>query len=249
MIESLSLPSKIQIIQFFWQHILLLVSLYVMTLGVALCVRSNLGSSVISSIPMAFSLAGQQNLAPPLTIGGYTNLMNMILVVGQILVLRRRFEPVQLFQLLIGFVFGALIDINMYLTSMLTCDTLPVQIAVQFAGCTVMAAGIALEVRCGSVTMPGEGFPVAISRVTGRPFPKIKIVVDVTLVALAVVSCYCFWGAWQWNVIGIGTLFAMFYVGYVVKLLNPHMGWFDRLLGYRPGFRRYIYGLARYIIK
>ncbi len=71
--------------------------------------------------------------------------------------------------------------------------------------------------------------------------------VDVTLVALAISSCYYFWGAWQWNIIGIGTLFAMFYVGYIVKLLNPRMGWFDRLLGYRPGFRRYLYGLARYI--
>lgn len=249
MIKSVSLPSKLQLIQFLWQHILLFVSLYIMTLGVALCVRSNLGSSVISSIPMAFSIAGQEGLAPPLTIGGYTNIMNMILVVGQVLVLRRRFEPVQLFQLLIGFVFGSLIDVNMYITSPLVCDTLPSQLLTQFAGCTVMAAGIALEVRCGSVTMPGEGFPVAISRVTGQPFPKVKIAVDVTLVVLAVVSCYCFWGAWQWNIIGIGTLFAMFYVGYIVKLLNPHMGWFDRLLGYRPGFRRYIYGLARYIHK
>lgn len=247
MIKSVSLPSKVQFIQFSWQHILLLASLYVMTLGVALCVRSNLGSSVISSIPMAFSIAGQQGLAPSLTIGGYTNIMNMILVVGQILVLRRRFEPVQLFQLLIGFVFGALIDVNMYITSSLVCDTLPVQMMVQFAGCTVMGVGIALEVRCGSITMPGEGFPVAISRVTGRQFPKVKIVVDVTLVALAISSSYYFWGAWQWNIIGIGTLFAMFYVGYIVKLLNPRMGWFDRLLGYRPGFRRYLYGLARYI--
>jgi len=24
------------------------------------------------------------------------------------------------------------------------------------------------------------------------------------------------------------------------------MGWFDRLLNYHPGFRRYLYGLARY---
>ena len=47
--------------------------------------------------------------------------------------------------------------------------------------------------------------------------------------------------------VGPGTLFAMFYVGYVVKLVNPHLGWFDRLLAYRPGFRRYIYGMARYI--
>lgn len=45
-----------------------------MTFGVALCVKSNLGSGVISSIPMSFSLAGEAGLAPGWTIGGYTNI-------------------------------------------------------------------------------------------------------------------------------------------------------------------------------
>lgn len=241
--------SKNRIIDFCWQHTLLLVSLFLMTLGVALCIRSNMGSSVISSLPMCFSLAGKDGLAPPLSIGDYTNIMNIILVAGQIIVLRRQFEPIQLFQLLIGFVFGALIDINMYLTGNLICDTVPVQAFTQFAGCTVMAVGIALEVRCGSVTMPGEGFPVALSRMTGSPFPKVKIIVDTTLVVLAIGSCYLFWGSWRWSIIGPGTLFAMFYVGYMVKVISRHIGWFDRLLHYRPGMRRYIYGLARFIFK
>ena len=95
--------------------------------------------------------------------------------------------------------------------------------------------------------MPGEGIQVAVSRVTGRPFPTVKIMGDTMLVILAVISGYCFFGAWPWTVVGPGTLFAMFYVGYVVRTVNPHMGWFDRLLAFRPGFRRYIYGLARFI--
>ena len=172
MIKSVSLLGRDRIIEFVWQHLLLLVSLYFMTLGVALCVRSNLGSSVISALPMAFSIAGTQNLAPPLTIGSYTNVMNIILVLSQILVLRKRFEKVQLFQLIIGFVFGALIDVNMWATSFVDCSTMMQQTVAQFVGCTVMGIGIAFEVRCGSVTMPGEGLPVAISRVTGCPFPK-----------------------------------------------------------------------------
>ena len=109
--------TKEKIIGFAWQHILLLLSMFFMTFGVALCVRSNLGSGVISSIPMSFSLAGEAGLAPGWTIGGYTNIMNVILVAAQVLVLRRQFEPVQLFQLLIGFVFGLFLDINMWLTS------------------------------------------------------------------------------------------------------------------------------------
>lgn len=245
----LHITDRTKIIEFLWQHIWLLISLYIMTLGVALCVRSNLGSSVISSIPMAFALAGQEGLTFPMSIGGYTNIMNIILVVLQILVLRRRFEPVQLFQLVIGFLFGALIDANMILTSYFDYSQLWMQILAQFAGCSVMAFGIAMEVRCGSVTMPGEGIQVAMARVTGMPFPKMKIIIDTVLVALAVASCYVFWGAWQWNIIGPGTLFAMLYVGFMVKLIGRHFGWFDRILGYRPGFRRYVFGLARFLYR
>ncbi|MBD5278911.1 MAG: hypothetical protein HDS32_06710 [Bacteroides sp.] len=239
---------KEKVIGFVWQHILLLFSMYFMTFGVALCVRSNLGSGVISSIPMSFSLAGEAGLAPGWTIGGYTNIMNVILVAAQILVLRRRFEYIQLFQLLIGFVFGFLLDVNMWITSLFSSyETIPVQVIAQFLGATVLGCAVAAEIRCGSVTMPGEGIQVAIAQVTGKPFPVVKIMVDTTLVILAVISGFCFFGKWPWTVVGPGTLFAMFYVGYVVKLVNPHLGWFDRLLDYRPGFRRYIYGLARYI--
>ncbi|WP_300301633.1 DUF6198 family protein [uncultured Muribaculum sp.] len=243
------MPAKDRVVAFVWQHVLLLFSLFLMTLGVALCIKSDLGSSVISSLPLSCSIAGADGIMPPLSVGGYTIVMNFIFVFLQLVVLRRRFEAVQLFQLLIGWVFGWLIDLNMRLTSALACDTLAACILTQLAGCTVMGIGIAFEVRCGSVTMPGEGLPVAISRVSGRQFAQIKIYVDTTLVVLAVASSYLFFGRWAWNVIGPGTLFAMVYVGLVVKFVCSHTPWFDRVLAYRPGFRRYIFGLARFIYR
>lgn len=245
---TIATTSKEKVLSFIWQHILLLMSLNLMTLGVALCVRSCLGSSVISSLPYVFSLAGEAGSnVPRWSIGGYTIMMNFILVLCQIAILRKRFDPMQLFQLVIGFIFGWLIDFNMALTSVLTCETLLYQAIVQFAGCTVMGIGIAFEIRCGSVTMPGEGISIAISQVVDRPFAKVKIYVDTLLVVLAVVSCYIFFGRWLWSVIGPGTIFAMIYVGLVVKLVSPHISWFDSVLRYIPGFRRYIFGLARFI--
>ena len=241
---------KERIISFVWQHILLLISLFIMTVGVAVCVRSMLGSSVISTLPYVFETAGKQMpCIPKLTIGQYTYIMNAVLVVGQIAVLRRKFEPVQLFQLLVGFVFGSLIDVNMWLTAWLVPAALWTKVIAQVIGCTILGIGIALEVRCGSVTMPGEGFPVAISNVTGVPFHKVKICVDISLVTLAVVFCYVFFGTWLWYIVGIGTLFAMVYVGMVVRAVSTHLSWFDRLLAYQPGFRRYVYGLARFLFK
>lgn len=242
-------PTRERVVMFVWQHILLIASLFVMTFGVAMCVRSNFGSSVISTIPFVMSLAGSDGVVPAMTIGEYTYCMNVVLVGLQIVVLRRRFEPVQLFQLVIGFLFGFLLDVNMRLTSPINCDTLWAKVVVQLIGCVVLAVGISAEIRCGSVTMPGEGFPVALSRAFSIPFAKAKIGVDISLVIIATASGYVFFGCWMWNVVGPGTLLAMVLVGALVKIVDPRMEWFGRLLYFRTGVRRYVYGLARFLYR
>lgn len=80
---------KEKIVSFLWQHALLLVSLNLMALGVVFCVKSCLGSSVISSLPFVFSQAGAVGKVPGWTIGGYTIAMNFVLVFCQILILRK----------------------------------------------------------------------------------------------------------------------------------------------------------------
>ena len=112
------MTTKERAISFFWQHLLLLGALYLMTLG-SRPVREILAGQQrdLSSPPFVFSLAGSIGSVPAWTIGDYTIAMNFILVLCQILILRRKFDPMQLFQLVIGFIFGWLIDLNMRLTS------------------------------------------------------------------------------------------------------------------------------------
>lgn len=241
--------SREKVINFIRQHLLLVVSLFVMTLGVALCVRSKLGSSVISTIPFVLTLAGEDKLIMPLTIGEWTYVMNFVLVGLQLLILRRRFEPVQLFQLVIGFLFGWLLDVNMTLTAALPMDGFIYRLLAQVAGCTILGIGIAFEVRCGSVTMPGEGFPAAICKLTRAQFAKMKIIVDVSLVLIAATLGFLFFHRWVWEVVGFGTLFAMIYVGLVVKVLAPRIRWFDRLLYGHTGGYRFLFGLARWLCR
>lgn len=73
------------------------------------------------------------------------------------------------------------------------------------------------------------------------------LLVSLYVMTVGVAASYAFFGCWQWHIIGIGTLFAMFFVGMVVRFAGRYLGWFERLLAYRPGFRRYIYGLARLV--
>ena len=223
--------TKNKAFSFVRRQFLLLVSLFFLALGVALCVRSDLGSSVISSAPYAFFLAGKKGLVPDWTLGMYTNLLNVLLVAGQILVLRRRYRPWQLLQLLIGVVFGVLIDASMAITSIFeSVGEIELRLVIMFAGSTLMALGVSMEMRCASITMPGEGLPAALSKVTGKPFADMKILTDILLVTAAIVSSFLFFGEWMWNIVGGGTLFAMIYIGMAVKFISRHLGWFDRLL-------------------
>lgn len=236
-----------KIISFSWQHLLLIVSLSIMTCGVALCIRPNFGSSVIATIPFIIALAEEASIVSLFTIVEYTHIMNFLFIGLQILILHQRFPRIQLFQFIIGFVFGFLLDVNMWLTSIIVCNTILWKVAVQLMGCVLLAVGISLEIRCGSVTMPGEGIVVAVGKATDIPFAKAKIMVDISLVVIAVAWGYFYFGTWQWQVVGAGTLISMIIVGIMVKLFDKHLEWFSRLLYYRPGFRRYIYGLARCI--
>lgn len=104
---------KKRIISFSWQHLLLIVSLSIMTCGVALYIRPNFGSSVIATIPFIIALAEEASIVSLFTIVEYTHIMNFLFIGLQILILHQRFPRIQLFQFIIGFVFGFLLDVNM----------------------------------------------------------------------------------------------------------------------------------------
>lgn len=76
------------------------IGLFVMTIGIALSVKSNLGVSPVSSIPYTITCVWG------IEMGKATILFHIVLVLIQILVLRKNFKPVQLLQVLIGVVFG-----------------------------------------------------------------------------------------------------------------------------------------------
>ena len=88
------------------------------------------------------------DVVPEWTIGTYTIVMNAVFVVAQILILRRNFEWVQLFQFVIGCFFGMFIVISALVeyrqqsssckSSGNSCGPLPIRSAnsgVLFVGC------------------------------------------------------------------------------------------------------------------
>ena len=79
--------------------------------------------------------------------------------------------------------------------------------------------------------LAGEGFPLAIAKFLKKDFGKVKIFSDTSLVTIGAVFMLIFFGHWDWKMIGPGTLVSMFYVGFMVRVFSPRIGW----LGSRPG--------------
>lgn len=219
--------------------------LFIIAFGTSLSIRANLGSSPISCPPYVLSL-----VPGAWSMGRYVMCMHIFFILAQILLLRRNYKKIQLLQILVSVLFGWYTDVTMWMTSYLQVpSTLAVSIAYPLRfielliGGGILALGIALEVRCDSLMLAGEGFPLAIAKVVKRDFGKVKICSDTALVCVGAIFMLIFFGQWHWDMIGVGTLVSMLYVGFMVRVLSPHIQWADYV--FIPSSTRHQLALAK----
>lgn len=183
--------------------------------GIALITKAALGTSPISSLPYVLSFEF------PITLGGFTFIMNTLFVVGQILLLRRNFQWIQLLQMGVNLIFSSFIDVSMNLMSWFDPSVWWEQILSLLLGCTILALGISIEVAPNVLVVPGEGLVKAISTVIHKRFGSVKIAFDVTLVIIALSLSFLFFS--QLKGLGIGTVISALLVGKIVNLFNRHL--------------------------
>ena len=195
--------------------VVLLVGLLIMSFGVALSIKGDLGTSPISSLPY---VTGQIS---GLTVGNTTIIMHCVLIVIQILLLRRKYQPVQLLQLPVAFVFGYLTDFAVWAVSGLTHSAYWQQWVYCILGILLVGVGVSFEVTAKAVPLAGEGVVLAVCQVTGQPFGRMKVSFDLTLVVLSVILSFIF----LHGLYGVreGTVAAALCVGMVSKFLNPRL--------------------------
>lgn len=195
--------------------LLLVAGLFIMAFGVAFSIKAGLGTSPISSLPYVLSLF------TPLTVGTATIAMHVTLILLQILLLRRRYDPVQLLQLPVALVFGGLTDFSVWVLQGITAPNYAMQWALCLAGILLVGVGVSFEVTASLVTLAGEGMVLAVCKVFPVPFGNAKISFDVTLVVIASVLSFLFLG----GLYGVreGTVAAAFCVGLIARQVNRPM--------------------------
>ena len=125
--------------------LLLCIALGVMAVGVALSIKADLGTSPISSVPYVVSLMSE------MSVGTATILINAILLVGEILIMRRQFQPIQLLQLAVVTLFGWLIDLCLWGLDGLTYADYGQQWMICIAGIIILGIGVSLEVTANLI--------------------------------------------------------------------------------------------------
>lgn len=199
------------------RYILFIISLFFMGIGVALTKHGELGVSPISSVANIVSLRFTF-----LSFGTWLFISNCILLAGQIALLRKRFQPIQLLQIPLSFLFGYFTDLGMWMASFIPNDLYPVRLLLVFAGIAVLAFGVALGVIANVILNSGEAFVKAIADVAGKDFGTVKVIFDVSWVLFSIVLSLLFFGG---EVRGTreGTLISAVLVGFAVKLYRSFL--------------------------
>lgn len=204
------------------RYIIFFIGLFINSLGVSLITKASLGTSPISSIPYVLSL----NF--PFTLGEFTIFFSVLLVVLQLIILRRRFQAEHLLQIPISIAFGYFIDLTMKMLSFVNPQIYAFKIIALLIGCLILGFGVYTEVLANVAMLPGESFVRAVVDVCHTEFGMSKVVFDISMSLIAVALSFLFCHKLQ----GVreGTIIAAILVGFIARTLGRLLSPLEALL-------------------
>ena len=195
------------------RSILFIIGLFFSGIGVAVTKHGALGVSPISSFPNVISEKWTF-----LSFGAWLTVWNCVLLLGQILILRKKFKLIGLLQIPLSFLFGWFTDFGSFLVGALPTKLYALRLACVIFGTVILGFGIALAVIADVILNSGEAFVKALADTLKKEFGNVKIFFDVSCVTLSVIVSLVLFG----KVIGTreGTLIAALSLGFVVKFFT-----------------------------
>ncbi len=196
------------------RYILFIVSLFFAAMGVAVTKHGELGVSPISSVANIISYKFTF-----LSLGMWLIIWNCVLILGQILILRKDFKLIQLLQVPLSFVFGYFTDFGMWCVSFIPANSYIIRLILVICGIIILGFGISLSVIANVIMNSGEAFVKAVSDKSKQNFSNVKIGFDVLCVILSIILSLLFFSG---NIVGTreGTIISALLTGIVVKFFT-----------------------------
>lgn len=200
------------------RYFIMFCGLYLTAFSVTLSVSSDMGTSPISTLPNVFSYK-----FTGLSLGVLMFIWNCLLLVAQVIILRKKFKIYQLLQLPLSFVFSAMIDFtNKYIIANLPIESMFSRILVLVVGCVMLGFAVTLTMKSDVVMNSGEAVVKAFADTFGLNFGNVKIGFDVLYVVLGAVSSFIMFRTLKG--VGAGTVFLAVCTGFVVKFFTKILG-------------------------
>lgn len=203
--------------ELFKRYILFIISLFFAALGVAVTKRGELGVSPISSVANVLSCKFSA-----LSLGTWLIIWNCALIAGQIIILRKKFQIIQLLQIPLSFLFGYFTDFGMWCVSFIPVNSYPVRLVMVVSGVIILAFGISLSVIANVIMNSGEAFVKAVSDSIHKDFGNVKIVFDVSCVIISVILSFILF---SFSLVGTreGTVISALCTGIFVKFFTARL--------------------------
>lgn len=204
------------------RYIFLLAGLFVNGLGVSFITKAGLGTSPITSIPYTLSLG----FTP--TVGMFTFVFNIFLIILQVILLRRNFQLQNLLQLPIIALFSFFIDLTMSLLGFIQPETYVLKVISLVIGCLILGFGVFMEMAANVAMLPGEATVRAVSDVFSTDFGKTKIAFDSSMTVIAAILSFIMFK--HLDGVREGTIVAAILVGFIARLFKKYIGGIEKIL-------------------
>ena len=203
-------------IQFVYRILVYCVGLFILAMGVAVSVNGNLGVSPVNSLPYVVSqILGLQ-------LGTCVTIFFCILILLQIIILRREFQPINLLQIAFSTIFGYFVDFAKLLLGDFCFPTYFGQLAMVAISIVFIGLGVMLFMQADLVPMPMEGLIACVAKKLKKPFPTMKSILDSSVVVVAVILSF----VWFHKLLGVreGTIITAVLAGRMMGVFKKPLG-------------------------
>ena len=206
------------------RYVAFLIGLLLSAFGAVFVIRAALGTSPIAAIPYSLSL-----IVPRLTLGNWTIIMNIVLILVQVILLKGKMNVFQVFlQVLTTFLYGYFSDFFMWVLQAYAPSLYIVKLCSLVAGCAIIAFGLYLEITADVTMLPGDAFVRAIAKVSHKEYGTIKTISDVSMTVIAATLCLVFLK----KLVGVreGTIIISLITGNIMSFYNARFKRFSNWL-------------------
>lgn len=189
---------------------------FLFAFGVIFSVKSNLGVSPVNSLPYTISLITGYDQ------GLLTTLIYCFYIVLQAVLLRRKFSPVRILQVIPAFLFGYLVSLaGRILAFVPTSENYIVRLLYLLFSMVQAAFGVLCYLTAQLVLQPPEGLTESLATISGTEFHKMKIVVDCTIVAISIALNLVYFH--RLTSVREGTVIAAVGMGSILGIVMKHL--------------------------